>query len=277
MEWDFLANSTVDTLDVVPEAFRPVYQEDKANSNFIVNPDLKALADSFTNTAKKLKATNTTRTEDNKKDKERRLALEGVQAAIVELGIEIPDNVSLPEVIKSTFTTLSDSVKGGKEARVNVEAAKAEFQKQVKAITDTHTKEVSGLTATLEKHMIESAAAQELAKMGVVENGMELLMPMIRKTTKLQKQETGDYKVIVVDENNNIRVDQHAADMNIPSLITDLKAKFPMAFKSENKGGGGTNNAATKKPVQNAGKAATDGRSSVDKIAAGLDKGQHKL
>jgi hypothetical protein len=271
MDWDFIANGSVDTIDLVPDAFKGYYEEDKAAGAFVLKADIKPLAEAYTGANKKLTTFGKQKKDDNTKDAARRLVIDGIAAKLAEAGIEVGDDVAkLPDIISEKFTELLGQVKGGKEAKVNLEAIKADFNKRLAAELAKKDGDLTTMRGSLEKYMVNSAAATALAEAGTVEKGAELLMPIISRSVKVV-QEDGEYNVKVVDSDNNVRLNNRGEPMGIKDLIGELKLSHPIVFKSEAKQGGGKQPGTGKVPAsgsmrqQNAGE-----RTPNQKISAGL-------
>lgn len=272
MEWDFIANGSVDTIDLVPEPFRGYYEEDKTAGAFVLKADIKPLAEAYTGASKKLGTITKQKKDDNNKDAARRLVIDGITAKLAEAGIEVGDDVGkLPDLIAEKFNELLTQVKGGKEVKTNLEAIKADFNKRLAAELAKKDGELTTMKGSLDRFMIQSSAATALAEAGTVEGGSDLIMPIVSKMAKVVLEEGGDYTVKVVDGENNVRLNNKGEPMTIKDLVGELKTKYPMAFKSEVKGGSGKQPGSGKAGGQQQQRMPNAGeKSSIDKIAAGL-------
>lgn len=270
MEWDFIANAAVDALDLVPENLRGYYQEDKANNNFVVKPDVKTLADAFTNSWKSVKTLTKKKNDDNNKDAARRTIIDGLVTKLTEAGIEVgEDHTKLGEIVSAKLTELTESLKGGKEVKTNLEAIKKQFEANMAKELGKKDSELNSMRASLEEYMINSSAMSALAAAEPVERGIELVLPQILKAAKVVRSDEGKYSVKVVDADNNERLNNKGESMTISDLVGELKTTFPMAFKSVAKGGGGKQPDSSKRPVTPANKG-NDNLTPVQKISAGL-------
>lgn len=270
MEWDFIANAAVDALDIVPENLRGYYQEDKANNNFVLKAEVKPLADAYTTSWKAVKTLSKKKTEDNNKDATRRAIIDDLVTKLTEAGIEVgEDHTKLGDVIAAKITELTDSVKGGKEVKTNIEAIKKQFEANLSKELGKKDAQLSAMKTSLEKYLINSSAATALAAANPVEKGLELLMPQILRSAKVVQSEDGEYSVKVVDADNNERLNAKGESMTIGDLVNEMKTTYPMAFKSEAKGGTGKTPDSSKRPV-NQQQTVNDNKTPVQKIAAGL-------
>lgn len=270
MDWDFIANGSVDTIDLVPENYRGYYEEDKTAGAFVLKADIKPLAEAYTGANKKLGTLNKQKKDDNNKDAARRLVIDGITAKLVEAGIEVGDDVAkLPDLISEKFTELLGQIKGGKEAKVNLEAIKADFNKRLAAELAKKDTDITTMRGSLERYMVNASAATALSEVGTVEKGADLLMPIISRSVRVV-QEDGDYSVKVVDSDNNVRLNNRGEPMTIKDLVVEMKTSYPMAFKSEAKPGGGKPPGTGKVPATGMRQPNVAEKSAVQKISAGL-------
>lgn len=270
MEWDFIANGSVDTIDLVPEPFRGYYEEDKTAGAFVLKADIKPLAEAYTGASKKLGTITKQKKDDNNKDAARRLVIDGITAKLAEAGIEVGDDVGkLPDLIAEKFTELLGQVKGGKEAKVNLEAIKKDFDKRLTTELAKKDQALATMQGSLERYMVNASAATALSEAGTVEKGADLLMPIISKSVRVV-QDDGEYTVKVVDADNNVRLNNRGEPMTIKDLVVEMKTSYPMAFKSETKQGGGKPPGTGKVPAAGMRQPNVAEKSAVQKISSGL-------
>jgi len=270
--WDFIENASVDDIENVPDEHKPYYEEDKATKKFVLKADVVPLAQSLTNTQKNLARAVATRKEDSKKDATRRTVLDGIKAILPEIGVEVDDDdiTKLPEVIKTKVTELVEAGKNGKDNKVNIENVKKAMEVEKTKLIDNHKREMAAMESSLTEYLIDSVATSELAKADTIDSGLELLLPKIRASVKVVKTEDGKYVPRVIDTDGTYKFNSKGTEMSVADVVGEMRTKFPNMFKSKETGGGGTRTAthqANNKtaPVKGAEK------SSVDKIAGGLD------
>jgi hypothetical protein len=91
----------------------------------------------------------------------------------------------------------------------------------------------------MEKHLIDSAALSELAK---VSDSPKLLLPHIRGRMKVVEHD-GEFHARIVDDSGNIRVGkgQGSSPMTLSELIEEMKSdkEFAPAFRGTGSSGGG--------------------------------------
>ena len=279
--WDFVANATVDSLDTVPDEFKGLYEADKASGKFGIAAHAKGIVDNYVGMAKRYDTLAKQRKDDNQKDAARRMVLKSVTDVIGEMGWEIGDDESkLGEVLKTNLSSLVEANKAGKQNKIDLDKVKADFDKRFAAEKAKFDAELGVMQGSLTEHMLTASAVAALAEAGTVEKGVDLLMPIIHKAAKVIKTEDGKYAVRVVDADGNVRVNGKAEPMAVKELVAELKTTYPMAFKSENKGGGGQppnaarTGAGRQSPQQKAaGAAGAEEMTGVQKIAAGLKAG----
>lgn len=269
MEWDFVENSAVADINVVPEQFRSYYQEGE-DGKHVINPAVKGLAEAYTGVSKKAKKLEADRAAANKEAADRRGELGRFSALVEELGVEIPDGVDpkdTPAIIKSAFEDLTNRVKNGKDIKVNMDKVKAESERRIAEVQAQSEAEKAAMLQSLHEHMVGRDAAVALAGAGVVEKGTELLMPKVMESAKVLKDEDGKFVVRIVDADGNSRSDGKGGFMTVADRVAELRTEYPIAFKSEAPGGSGSPAGGTggKKPPVPGGE-----KSSVSKISAGL-------
>lgn len=239
MEWDFEANATVQTVDVVPEEYRSAYVEDKANQNYKVKDEFKGIVSAYVGVNKALKSANTRKKSDNDADAARRHQLKAVIDTMTELGLEPGDDANkLGEIIKTKVTELQGAVKNGKEVKVDLDKIKADTAKTIEEIKKAALADNQAMQSTLQEYMITGAAASAMAEAKVVEKGLDFLMPHVHKATKMIKDDNGKYVVRVVDNDGNARSDGKGGFMTVAQLVSEMKTTFPMAFESPKQNGG---------------------------------------
>jgi hypothetical protein len=268
MPWDFTANKTVDSLDVVPEEFKPLYVEDKANQGYSVDPKVAPLADAYMGVNKQLTDAGKAKKSDMEKDAARRHTIKAISDILAEQGLTVDDDLSkLPETIKTKLSELMDQVKGGKQVKVDLDKIRLETEKKISEVKASAETDKTKMFSTLQKYMVGEAAAKALAENGVVEKGIELLLPQIRQFVKVIP-EGDEYIVRVVDAAGDARTDGKGGFMGIPDLVKELKTQFPMAFKAQESGGTGKKPGSGTQTTQK--KVGTEEKSSAQKIADGL-------
>lgn len=270
--FDILANQSVDALEVVPETLHGFYEE--ADGKFVLSSKVSPFLEALKGSAAKINALSKQKGDDNRKDAARRTIIEGITSKLTEAGIEIGegfDIATLPDLVGTKLTELMSAVKTGKDVNVNLEAIKKQFEKQLSTEKTKYDSELSAMSNTLHKYMVNNAALEALTKADAVANGAELLMPHISKQAKVIKGDDGEYVVRVVDEGNNVRLNNKGEPMSIADVVEEMKTKYPANFKSKEKPGGGSVPGTAKggqKVIKGAGD--NENRTPVQKIAAAL-------
>lgn len=267
MPWNF--EDTVDSLDGVPEEYRPGYTAGQ-DGKFTWKPEFKPFAAAITGN---IGVTNKVRADLKKSNDEsaaRRLAIKAYEDLISASGLTVEEGKSAVEVLKAHIDDLQAKAKNGGELKVNLDALRKDFEKQTKAIREESEGKVTKMTRTLEKHLIGDVSKSALAKF---EGNSTLLMPAIRDRVKVVP-EGDDYVVRVVDGEGNYRLDTKGGYMTIESLVQELKANpdYAQAFKSTANGGSGARQQTKQTTVSTT--PTRDKMSATDKIKAGLGKGQ---
>jgi hypothetical protein len=273
--FNFAANQSVDALEVVPETLRGFYEEDKANGKFTISAAVKPLVDEIIGANNKITALSKQKGDDNRKDAARRTIIDNITSKLTEAGIEVGEDLNaLPDLLGTKLTELMTAVKDGKSVNVNLEAIKKDFDKRLGAEKATYQTELQNMQNTLHEYMVKNAALASLSEAGTVAGGQDLLLPQISAQAKVIKTEDGKYVVRVVDEENNVRLNNKGEPMGVNDLVLEMKQKFPMTFKSEQKPGTGSTPGTAKGQQQVMRKDPKEEKSSIQKISAALSARQ---
>ena len=247
MNFDFEKNMTVDTLDSVPDQFKPLYIETEGKYHIDrTDQRIKSAVEAILGFNKALKASR------NEADTLRKKSVD------LSLLSEYGDT---PEVIKSSIESKIAEI--SKDPKVDIEKIKAEISKGFIADKETLTKKNEGLQNQLYNVLVENTAITAINELKGIP---ELIMPFV-KSQVTAKTEDGKFKVIVVDADNNTRYSTVTGEpMTVKEFITEMKSseKFGRLFESETRSGAGM------KPPNN--KPGQGPITSTQKIALGLTK-----
>lgn len=243
----------VDSLDQVPDAFHPLYEQG-AEGNYVITEKSKGIAGAVLglNTAlKKARA-------DAKAGKVDLSALAEFGTTPEEISAGISNRVkSLEEQI---------AAKGGD--------VKAQTDKVRQEMGQAHAVEIEKLNAKatamqtqLYTHLVENAATQAIVE---AQGVPELLMPFIKTQVRVS-EENNKFVVSVIDAAGEPRYSTVTGlPMSVKDLIAEMKSqeKYGRLFNSEAKPGGGGQPGSGNRKVPPTGKEL----SSTQKIAAGLNR-----
>lgn len=225
MEFDFAANGTVDTIDKVPEQFRPVYSEDPATKKFVVNPTMKGIVDALTGLNGALKnERKSTATLKGQKD---------VAAVIKEtFGLDTVEEV------KAKIDELTTQVT--EKSKVDPAKIKADIEKTFDVERQTLKGATAKMQGTLEKYLVNADATAALA---AAKGNVKLLLPIIQSQTVVVP-DGEEYVVRIKDPAGDYRGNGAGGFMTVADLVKELKssADYGVAFESDAKGGGGKPN-----------------------------------
>ena len=256
MEFEFLKNPTVDSIDKVPEQFRGLYAE--GEGGYVLNDSFKGTAGAIDGLNKSLKAAR----RDADEAKRNRPDLSGFAAVGQLLGLE-GDDASSAEALRQAVERVIGESKDGK---VNWDKMKKDLERGFQTQLQGKDGELQNMSKTLQKYLVTTAAVQAIAGHKGVP---ELLLPHIQAKTKVIK-EGEEYVVRVVDESGDPRGNASGGFMTVEDLVKEMKASptFGRAFESEAPSGSGV------KPGVTQGKPNPQKRnlSPTEKIAAGLAK-----
>jgi hypothetical protein len=227
MEFTFGQNATLDALDPVPEQFRGAYQQG-ADGKYVVNPALKGIVEAMDGLNTALGKERTQHGE-LKKTKD-------VSAAVAEalgtLGIKTLDEA------KAKLTELNELVAAN--SKVDPAKIKSEIEATFNTEREGFKTQLSGMQATLDKHLVENAA---LSALSAAKGNPALLMPIVKGQAKVVK-DGDDYVVRVLDKDGQYRGDGKGGFMTVTDLVNELKghADYKVAFASDAPTGGGDKN-----------------------------------
>lgn len=225
MEFDFAANGTVDTIDKVPEQFRPVYSEDPTTKKFVVNPTMKGIVDALTGLNGALKnERKSTATLKGQKD----------VAAVVKETFGL-DTV---EEVKAKIDELTTQV--AEKSKVDPAKIKADIEKAFGVKEEGYKADKAKMQATLDKYLVDSAG---LAALVEAKGNTKLLMPII-KSQAVVVPDGEEYVVRIKDPAGDYRGNGAGGFMTVADLVKELKgsADYGVAFASDAPAGGGKPN-----------------------------------
>ena len=238
----------VESLDTVPEQFRPLYGgEAGEDGKFRLNPAFTLTAQSFAKIDQALRA--------------ERKAHQDTKGKTVDLS-PLADWGSNPEEIRNTFSArLEEAVKSGK---VDVGKIQEGVRNQMKGEVDKATQRAQALQSQLYGLMVNQDASSAIRAAG---GEPDLLLPIVAQRAKVVETD-GRCVVQVFDAAGNIEYGASGEPMTIKELVENLKASptYGRAFSSEAPRGGGKPPSSTPASIPRS----IDSMSSVDKIAAGL-------
>lgn len=253
MDFEF---QEVESLDVVPEQFRGLYAE--ADGKFRLNETYKGVAEAVNGLNRSLKAS---RAEAK--------ALKGSKVDLSALADFGDSPEAIAQAVQDRIKELESQLANGDKAKLNLDKVKEDLAKAHSKDLEKVTKRSEALQTQLYGLLVENAATTAIAELKGIP---ELLMPFVKTQVNVVEEE-GEFRVFVVDVQGDRRYSGVTGQpMSIKELVSEMKAneKFGRLFESEAPQGGGTPPGGARRPSQQpAGE-----RSSVDKIAAGLAKGQ---
>lgn len=255
MEFEFAKNPTVVSLETVPEQFRPFYAD--TGEGFALADTYKGTATAIDGLNRSLKAARRDADEAKKNRPD--------VSAYAELGqlLGLEENTTDPVALKDAMENI---LKQSKDGQVNWEKMKTQLKAGYEQQLGSKDKEVQGMRATLEKHLIGSEAVRAIA---AAKGVPELLLPHIQAKTKVI-QDGDSYVVRVLDEAGDPRGNASGGFMTVEDLVKEMKGSpvFGRAFESEAPQGNNTKpNTSSQRPA-----AQQQAKTAMDKIKAGLSK-----
>lgn len=267
-DFNFKTHAVVENLDGVPEQYRPLYTDGTGEhaGKKVLNPIVVPLAtayegvnSSFGEERNKVKNLNT-------ENAQRRQAVQAFSDLAQGLGVTVEGDTPLHEALKAFVDDLQGKVRGGQEAKINLDKVNAEWTRKMGAAVDGEKANTTKMRTALDRYLVGQAAVEALAKAGATSTN--LLLPHVRSQVKVVP-DGEDFVVRVVDGAGDIRMNGAGQPMSIADLVASMKsnAEFAPAFKSD--AGGGSGKPAQQQQQQQR-KAADAPKTSTEKIEAGL-------
>lgn len=278
MDFLFKDNQAVEDLNKVPEAHRALYVEGEGDNEgkFVLDPKYKGIAETHDGLVGNLSSANAAKKKANDEAANRRVTQKAVADYLGELGVEEIDEEDPLKSLRAHIDSLNEQIKGGKEAKVNMDKVQEAAEKRVQEANEQAENRIAGVMRTLRKHLVGDQARAAIAEQ---KGAPELLMPLVEAQTKIvQNGEDDDgrpiYEVAVVDSDGDRRMNTQGGHMTVADLVQELKSneKYARAFESETPIGTGTAPGSGKSPAPRQ----RQELSSTDKIAEGLKRGQYR-
>lgn len=254
MDFEF---NEVESLEKVPEQFRPVYAE-REDGKFAPSEDYRGVVDALIGLNKSLKAARAEA--KNKRDVD--------LSPLHDFG---QDPGEIRQNIESKLKELQDELAKGGDAKLNLDKVREELAQGHKKELEKYQARSEALQNQLFRQLGENAAKSAIVEL---KGEPELLMPFVLQQLK-PVEEDGEYKVYVIDAAGDRRYSGVTGQPMTPKeLIAEMKAneKYGRLFESEAGAGGGMPPGAGRKAPAPTGRTL----SANEKIAAGLTKGQYK-
>lgn len=258
MEHDF--SQPVKDLTTVPTQFQSLYKEAEDGEGFVLRSDdegVKGAVEAIVGLNKALRAS--------------RAEAKDLKGRTVDLG-PLSEYGKTPEEIRTTvqgkISELTEQVKGGKEAKVNIEKIKADLASQHANDVKAKDAKIEALQGQLYKHLVESQAVSALSDKAV---NPKLALPHVLPRIKVVEEE-GEHRVFVVDSSGDRRYSGVTGEaMTINELVEEMRkdTEYAPLFKSDTKKGSGPPPNASRRPPISPDAKLTP----TQKIAAGLDAG----
>jgi len=282
MEFDFNENAQVSDISAVPEKYRGLYQEaddGQGNTVYALSDAAKPLAEAYMGVNNSLKDVQNKKKQANDESAERRRKLQGVEESLRAAGFELDDNKDLSEQLKGALDDLTSKAKNGEQIKVDMDKVKADADKRVNEVSQAKDGEIEAMQSALHKHLVSDQAVRAISEQ---RGTPELLQPIVERYAKVvntgkDQNGTPQYQVVVTDEDGDARSDGKGGYMGVADLVAEMKTneKFARAFESETPSGTGSQpGTMNRSPAQ--GQRGRDNMTSRDKIASGLNKGQHR-
>lgn len=189
-----------------------------------------------------------------------------------DLGIEDPEKLATELSDLERLRSIDPKSEAGKLADERIksitEQLKGQHAKELGKATETATR----YRARLESHLVDNSAITALNEH---RGNVRLLLPHVKANTRVI-EDSGDFRVEVIDASGNPRIGRNGESMTVSELVASMRGDdtYAQAFQADNRQGSGN------PPAGSAGKTGPNGKiritatqaasgKYIDQIAAG--------
>lgn len=144
-----------------------------------------------------------------------------------------------PEKYRQLESAAAEAERKKAAAEGDFKSLEAQLTKKYEGLIEVERGEKTKLRTSMERNLIDAAAAQELARHS---DSPKMLLPHIRGQMKVVEQD-GEFYARVVDSNGNVRIGsgQGSSPMTLSELIEEMKGdkEFAPAFRGSGASGSG--------------------------------------
>lgn len=269
MEFEFVLDAPIENLDTVPSAFQHMYE--KGDNGFSVAETHHGAAKAFNGLHANLTSARKNSNAKNEESAARRKRVQALEDGFRTLGITDFDD---EDAFTNALKDFQANAKKGKNAP-DVETQLNNLRTQM---TDAHGKaigskdeEIQGLEGELRHLLVDSQFTAALAGADATSLGIKALPKLVEKNIRVVKGDNGR-QVEILDDRGNIMYTASGDNLTISEYVESLKEneEYGAFFKSKVPGGADTKQ--IKKAKLPSHQRDVNSRSSVSKIAAGLEK-----
>lgn len=269
MEFFFDANVEVEDADFVtrvPAEYQSMYAKGQ-DGKYRVAENFATTAQNIDGLRRNFNNTRTNLTSVNGESASRRVALEAWAAT---------SGVTNPEELKTKLDQMTKDLSDGK--KINPDTIRAELQAGFQAQVDTAKAETTAMEGSLKEYILDNAALTAISEH---KGNATLLMPHVqRQAAVIKDPTTGKYRAVAVNDRGEPLPDTDGGWLSIPKLIERMKANkdYAPCFTVQTSSGSGTPpGGGDQRRIgtppgsgTGTGTQAGDGKSSMQKISAGL-------
>jgi len=170
--------------------------------------------------------------EVNESDKKRRLRLKELEETLGDTD---------PEEIQKWKQEREEAERRKAEEKGQFDKLRKQIEEQREKERQEYENQLTQMSKTLEKHLIDGSIAQQMTKHDVEPEMADILQTYIRPQFKMV-QEDGEYKQRVVDENGDPQLNMQGDFKTAEDVFSELKEskKFGRFFRGNRASGGGS-------------------------------------
>lgn len=282
MNFKFLENTNLDSLEAVPSDLHALYTEQPGEnegdpSSFVLNPGVQNLAKDFEELQKSASQAKSKITQANNESAERRVALRAYDDFASEIGVTVDHEAgeNTIEKLRDKYNELTSQIKNGEALKTDMDKINKEAESRIERHRREAQNEVERVKGALRTVMVSNEAKSAIS----LHKGSEpLLLPHVENNAVVIENGDGSYTVQIKDaDGKSARLNDAGGFMNVSEFVRSLKndPSFAAAFSSEAPSGNNTKPDTSAQPPgkpsnPTKGEGSNDEKSPKDKIAAGL-------
>lgn len=260
---EFAFEDKYDDVEKIPAQFRPLYNP--TDGGFALDAEkFGGIREAVTGLNKALKASRN----EAKTYKSKTLDL----GKLAEFG-ETPDGILEAFQAKLAQATEAAKATGNEDVKRQLDKLRAELTQASEKTVKVKDEAIGGLRSQLEDVLGRQVALSALAGKAL---DPDLAMPFVLRQLRPVEKD-GKFRMVVVDSDGDPRVDPVTQqEVTVAQLVEEMRAdkKYAPLFRAEERSGGGKD--STRRPAAARIENPARQLSSVEKIQAGLRKGQAK-
>jgi len=267
-DFNFDTSAPVENLESVPSQFHHMFEQ--GDGGYTVGEQHRPVAEMINGLQANLISTRKNKKEASDESAQRRQQLGSINEIFKARGLEEVNAETLPEFLDGIEAQAAKQAGGNIDERLK--AQREEMSRANQKALGERDEQINAMRSNLESVMIDREAIEAISSQKGVS---QLLMPLVKNQTRLVQKDDSSYSVQVVDGSGEPRYNGAGDAMSIKELVAEMKSDTNLgrAFEADTPSGTGTKPVTGQKSLSGAVTSQKNAdRSSVDKIAAGLNR-----